>query len=115
MCLGMGSICGPLLGGALASAGDDKYPGVIENQAYDKDDPENLQPEKVGGGFAYAADVMSMVCLIVCLFYTIFGWLCRPKSNFEKMLENEDNKVYFDDQEDEPNKPLLNRSDSFGF
>jgi hypothetical protein len=32
---------------------------------------------------------MSMVTLSVVVFYGLVGWICRPKSNYEKMKEQQ--------------------------
>lgn len=106
MSLAVGNIISPILGGALAAAGDShSFHGnecetmlQLENQAnngcycpfpnaaYDGEDQKN---PCIGNGFAYAADVMSMITLAVLLIYGCLGWLFRPKSDFEKMQAGE--------------------------
>ena len=89
MALATGNIISPILGGALKEAGDEKYPEVYENQAYVDIISTPNQPEKIGSGFSYAADVMSFICLTVAIFYICLGWLFRPKSDFDKMKSND--------------------------
>lgn len=97
MSLAIGNIIAPVLGGALSAAGDanfDKYETkddptsacVFPNIA-PIDEGEEQIPRCLGNGFAYSADVMSMITLCVLLIYGSLGWIFRPKSNFEKMNE----------------------------
>jgi hypothetical protein len=80
--LGAGAIIGPLLGGVLTNIGDKNQPNCIPNLAYDPTDLNSTEPELIGNGFAFAADVMSMVTLSVTIGYGLIGWIFRPKSNF---------------------------------
>ena len=92
--LAIAQMIAQLLGGALKDIGDSKYPDKYLNQAYDENDEEPLM---IGGGFAYAADVMTFVCLIAILIYGSIGWLFAPKTEFEKMKDQslivEDNYI----------------------
>jgi MFS family permease len=87
MGLGAGAVIGPLLGGLLVSVGDKKYPDYIKNQAYDPSNLDSTEPEYIGNGFQWAANVMSMITLTVVVIYGLVGWIFRPKSDFEKMKE----------------------------
>jgi len=99
MSLAIGNIIAPVLGGALSAAGDanfDKYtestkddliPECVFPNIAPIEDGEEQIPRCLGNGFAYSADVMSMITLCVLLIYGSLGWIFRPKSNFEKMNE----------------------------